>query len=81
MKAVVKGVRLPVKLGETVEELRGDRARAARLFALVMFEMACRTVRVGGREVSAWRIVGSWESIEHECLVEAAGERLSVLVF
>jgi hypothetical protein len=81
MELYANGVRITVKLGDTPEQLRADRIRADRLFPLAMFERNCRMVWVAGRDIAAWRIVGTVEMLEHECLVEHAGERFSHCVF
>ena len=61
----------------TDEQRRGDRRRAAGQLGLLKLERECRTVKVGKRDVKAWRVCGTAEFVEHAQIVSRLAEEFS----
>jgi len=77
MGSYANGVQMWMFGAGTNEEVRADRRRVARQLGLFKFERECRTVKVGKRDVKAWRICGTPEFVEHAQVVARLAEEFS----
>jgi len=77
MGSYANGVQTWMFSVRTNEERRGDRRRAARQLGLFKLERECRRVKVGKRNVKAWRVCGTPEFVEHARIVARLAEEFS----